>query len=238
MCSTSGRARGRTRPGRSRLRRRPLTMGGHQILREEPLITYRCESSWPGSQCFSHKSCHAAVGPCACCSCCNCALEVFSLSRAGAFGIRDRWRAPNQEDGNLNPDAAHGQVLVRCRPQLPHETTAVASGLRTPKPFTPRATLPRPRSRNALEGSGGSGGGVGCARSSFEGATQPPTLTVHDAAGVLTTGQCTLQSTSFALSTPLKMSLSPRGRRVALQASQNCIGHAVPLTVPQYHRLG
>ena len=99
--------------------------------------------------------------------------------------------------GHPTSGAAHGQVLVRCRPQLPHEAAAAAVGLRTPKPFTPRATLPRPRSRNGLEGSSG-GGGSDSARNLFEGPTQPPTLTVHDA-GVLTIRQCMLWSARFAL---------------------------------------
>ena len=67
-------------------------------------------------------------------------------------------------------------MLVRCRPQLPHEAAALAAGARTPKPFTPRAALPRPRSRDGLEGAGGSGGGS--ARSSFEAPMR--SLTVHD----------------------------------------------------------
>ena len=86
----------------------------------------------------------------------------------------------------LTAVTAPHQVLVRCRPQLPHEAAAAggSGGSRTPKPFTPRAMLPRPRSRTGLDRTGdNSGGGAESTRSSLEGnaASQPAAVVVHDA---------------------------------------------------------
>ena len=110
------------------------------------------------------------------------------------------------------------QVLVRCRPQLPHEAPASggsSGGSRTPKPFTPRAMLPRPRSRTALERAGERDGGADSARSSLDGnaASPPATVVVHDAGD----NNFLLPTHSHLSESQILMKVSPLAR-IRLQA--------------------